>query len=38
MTEAQAKLEMTAVGLQHVDTFDVLPTQHIMIFEKPAAQ
>jgi ubiquinone/menaquinone biosynthesis C-methylase UbiE len=38
MTEAQAKLEMTAVGLSHVDTLDTLPTQHIMIFEKPAAQ
>jgi len=37
MTEAQARREMTAVGLRHVATLDVLPTQHILIFEKPAA-
>jgi ubiquinone/menaquinone biosynthesis C-methylase UbiE len=36
MTEAQARREMTAVGLQHVATLDVLPTQHILIFENPA--
>ena len=38
MTEAQARREMTAVGLRHVATLDVLPTQHILIFEKPAAR
>jgi len=36
MTEAQARREMSAVGLRHVATLDVLPTQHILIFEKPA--
>jgi ubiquinone/menaquinone biosynthesis C-methylase UbiE len=36
MTEAQAILEMAAVGLAHVRTLDTLPTQHILIFEKPA--
>ena len=36
MTEAQAIREMEAVGLRHVETLDVLPTQHLMLFEKPA--
>jgi ubiquinone/menaquinone biosynthesis C-methylase UbiE len=36
MTEAQARREMSAVGLRHLSTLDVLPTQHILIFEKPA--
>jgi len=35
MTEAQARREMSAVGLRHLATLDVLPTQHILIFEKP---
>lgn len=35
MTEAQAIKEMRAEGLSHVKTLDVLPRQHIMIFEKP---
>jgi ubiquinone/menaquinone biosynthesis C-methylase UbiE len=35
MTEAQAKLEMAAAGLRHVETKNVLPRQHLMIFEKP---
>ena len=35
MTEAQAKREMTAVGLEWVETLDILPTQHLMIFRKP---
>src|SRR6185437_4223813 len=34
MTEAQAIKEMTAVGLRHVKTFEDLPQQHLMIFEK----
>lgn len=38
MTEAQARREMNAVGLRHVATLDVLPTQHILIFEKPPAR
>ena len=38
MTEAQAVREMEAVGLEHVETLDVLPTQHLMIFRKPAAE
>ncbi len=37
MTEAQAKKEMAAVGLQFVKTFDDLPQQHEMIFQKEAA-
>jgi FkbM family methyltransferase len=36
MTEAQARREMNVVGLRHVATLDVLPTQHVLIFEKPA--
>ena len=36
MTEAQAKCEMAAAGLVHRETKDVLPRQHLMIFEKPA--
>ena len=36
MTEAQAVREMSAVGLEHVETLNVLPTQHLMIFRKPA--
>lgn len=35
MTEAQATREMAAVGLAHVETKDVLPWQHLMIFRKP---
>ena len=38
MTEAQAVREMTAVGLEHVETVESLPTQHLMIFRKPAAR
>jgi hypothetical protein len=37
MTEAQARREMAAAGLRHVATLDVLPSQHILIFEKPAS-
>jgi transglutaminase-like putative cysteine protease/ubiquinone/menaquinone biosynthesis C-methylase UbiE len=36
MTEAQARREMAAVGLEHVDTKSMLPRQHLMIFRKPA--
>jgi transglutaminase-like putative cysteine protease/ubiquinone/menaquinone biosynthesis C-methylase UbiE len=34
MTEAQAKREMAAVGLAHVETKHMLPWQHLMIFRK----
>ena len=34
MTEAQAKKEMAAVGLGHVKTFEDLPRQHVMVFQK----
>jgi protein-L-isoaspartate O-methyltransferase len=34
MTQAQAKLEMAAAGLEWVETLDVLPTQHLMVFRK----
>jgi ubiquinone/menaquinone biosynthesis C-methylase UbiE len=36
MTQAQAKAEMQAAGLQWVKTGDFLPWQHFMVFEKPA--
>ena len=35
MTQAQAIKEMKAVGLKHLKTYDDLPQQHLMIFEKP---
>jgi ubiquinone/menaquinone biosynthesis C-methylase UbiE len=35
MTQEQAKKEMAAVGLKHVTTKEMLPWQHLMIFEKP---
>jgi ubiquinone/menaquinone biosynthesis C-methylase UbiE len=36
MTERQARREMTAAGLEHAETINVLPLQHLMIFRKPA--
>jgi SAM-dependent methyltransferase len=36
MTQRQAVREMRTVGLRHLRTEDVLPRQHLMIFEKPA--
>jgi ubiquinone/menaquinone biosynthesis C-methylase UbiE len=36
MTEAQAKRELEAAGLKHVETLKDLPWQHVMFFEKPA--
>jgi FkbM family methyltransferase len=36
MTEAQARKEMEAVGLEWVATEDMLPRQHFMIFRKPS--
>ncbi len=38
MTQAQARREMEAVGLVWIQTKDVLPQQHFMVFEKPTAQ
>lgn len=35
MTQRQAVREMAAVGLEHVETRDFLPSQHFMIFRKP---
>jgi ubiquinone/menaquinone biosynthesis C-methylase UbiE len=35
MTEAQARKEMEAVGLEWVATEDMLPRQHFLIFQKP---
>lgn len=35
MTEAQARREMEAVGLEWVETLDALPRQHILVFRKP---
>jgi ubiquinone/menaquinone biosynthesis C-methylase UbiE len=36
MTQDQAIRELEAVGLRWVETRDFLPTQHFMVFEKPA--
>jgi FkbM family methyltransferase len=36
MSEAQARKEMEAVGLRWVETKDMLPRQHFLVFEKPA--
>lgn len=35
MTEAQAKREMAAVGLEWVRTEDFLPQQHFLVFRRP---
>ncbi len=35
MSEAQAKEEMMAIGLEWVTTEDFLPQQHFMVFRKP---
>ncbi|AFY69367.1 Methyltransferase type 11 [Thalassoporum mexicanum PCC 7367] len=35
MTQRQAKQEMAAVGLSWLETDESLPSQHIMIFQKP---
>lgn len=35
MSQAQARREMEAVGLQWMETKDTLPSQHLMIFSKP---
>ncbi len=37
MTEAQARREMAAVGLDWVRTDDFLPQQHFLVFERPAS-
>lgn len=36
MTEKQVKKEMKAVGLEWVETLDFLPSQHFLVFRKPA--
>jgi ubiquinone/menaquinone biosynthesis C-methylase UbiE len=36
MSERQARAEMAAVGLEWVETRDVLPWQHFMVFQRPA--
>ena len=35
MSEAQAKREMAAIGLEWVETGDYLPQQHVLVFRKP---
>lgn len=35
MSEAQVRKEMEAVGLEWVDTKDMLPRQHFLVFRKP---
>lgn len=35
MSEAQVRREMRAVGLEWVETLDMLPQQHFLVFEKP---
>lgn len=37
MSEAQVRKEMEAVGLQWIDTKDMLPRQHFLVFQKPLA-
>ncbi len=37
LSEKQAKKEMHAAGLRHHETLDILPTQHILVFTKPAS-
>lgn len=37
MTEAQARREMSALGLEWIETQDYLPQQHVMLFRKPAS-
>ncbi len=36
MTEAQARLEAEAAGFRFVENIDVLPQQHLLVFERPA--
>ena len=36
MSESQAKKEISAIGLEWVETLEILPQQHFMIFRKPA--
>jgi ubiquinone/menaquinone biosynthesis C-methylase UbiE len=36
MTQAQAITELEAVGLRWIETRDLLPLQHFMVFENPA--
>jgi hypothetical protein len=36
MTQRQAVKELEATGLRWLETKDFLPTQHFMVFEKPA--
>lgn len=38
MTEEQVKKEMTVQNLEHIETIDTLPQQHIIIFKKPMDQ
>ena len=35
MTQAQSKKEMAAAGLKWVETRDMLPRQHFMVYQKP---
>jgi ubiquinone/menaquinone biosynthesis C-methylase UbiE len=37
MSQAQARAEMAAAGLEWVETRDILPRQHFMVFRKPEA-
>ncbi|MGJ3247136.1 MAG: SAM-dependent methyltransferase, partial [Elainellaceae cyanobacterium] len=34
MTQQQVRREMNAVGLEWINTEDILPRQHLMVFEK----
>ena len=36
MTEAQVRLEVEAAGFEFVENLDVLPQQHLLVFERPA--
>lgn len=37
MTEAQAIREVGEAGLDGVETWDFLPMQHVLVFQKPAS-
>ncbi len=38
ITEEQARLELEAAGLRWLETRDILPQHHFIVFEKPAAR
>ena len=37
MTEAQVRLEAESLGLEWLETLDLLPTQHVILFGRASA-